>query len=120
MANWKPQKVIERAAARLQQEVSRAIASAAPPVAHRGSQAGPPGGSLAKAVLAKSLIVRKRWGVVIQWSKLGQRLMWFINGTSRQKPRPVKLVPGIDKLRAVLEADAARHYGARAKQEKRA
>lgn len=114
MAKWNPGKVIERAARRLQQQASRAIASAPATVPHRGSTPGQTGGSLSRAVAARGLVVVKRWGAVIQWHSLGQKFLWFVEGTKRQKARPVPLVPDVAKLTSELQEDAQRHYEARA------
>ncbi len=120
MAKWNPGKVIERHARRTQQAASRAITASTPKVPHRDGVAGAAsngqtGGSLARAVLAKSLVTVKRWGAVIEWSKLGQKFLWFVEGTSRQKPRPVPLVPDVAALTRDLQADAERHFEARAR-----
>lgn len=117
MPKWNPGKVIERTARRLQQQASRAIGAASPNVPHRGSD-GQIGGSLARAVLAKGLLVTKPWGVVIEWSKLGQKFLWFVKGTKHQKPRPVPLTPDVAALTRELQADAARYYAERAARER--
>lgn len=116
MAKWSPLKVIERTARALQQRAADQIRSSAPPVPHRGSTSEAPGGSLAKLVASPALIAKKPWGVVIRWRGLGQKFLWFTKGTSRQKARPVDLAPDVARLTRDLEADAAAHYGARARE----
>lgn len=116
MAKWNPSKVIQQHAKRVQAAAVRAIRSASPRVPHRDGArgGGQVGGSLASAVAARDFLTVKPWGVVLNWSKLGQKFLWFVQGTSRQKARPVPLRPDVPKLVRDLEADAAKHYQARA------
>lgn len=106
---WRPGKVVERFARALQVRVSRAVSSAAPHVPHKES-VGPVGGSLARRVLAKDIVEVKPWGAVIKWSSLGYIFRFFVEGTKRQKPRPVPLKPDIPKVARALHADAVKHY----------
>ncbi len=118
MAKWNPSKVIEREARKLQAAAIRAVRSAAQ-VPHRGTQdptrksyraATLPGGSLAAAIGKRDFLSVKRWGVVLRWASLGQKFLWFVQGTKRQKPRPVTLAPPVPALVRDLEADAAAHF----------
>lgn len=120
MAKWNPGKVIEREARKLQAAAIRAVRAAAP-VPHRGTKdparksyraATLPGGSLVAAIGKKDFITVKPWGVVVQWFKLGQKFLWFVEGTKRQKARPLRLAPEIPALVRELEADAAKHFTA--------
>ena len=108
--------MIEKIAADQQRRVSEQIRSAAPRVPHRGN-VEPLGGSLAQRVLSKSLRAVKRWGVVIQWSKLGQSLLLFSEGSSRQKARPLDFNPSAAEVKAKLEASAVAHARRRAERE---
>lgn len=118
MAKWNASKVIEREARKLQAAAIRAIRGTAQ-VPHRGTQdatrksyraATLPGGSLVAAVAKREFVTVKRWGVVLNWAKLGQKFLWFVEGTKRQKPRPVTLSPSVPALVRDLEADAAAHF----------
>jgi len=109
---WRPGKVIERFARALQVRTSRAIAAAAPRVPHKDA-GGALGGSLARAVLARDVVVVHPWGAVIRWSSLGHKFMFFVDGTTRQKPRPVPLVPDVPKIVRALYKDAVAHYAAK-------
>lgn len=119
MAKWNPGRVIERHARKLQAAALRALRSASPPVPHRATRdatrpsfraATLPGGSLVAAVAKRDLVVAKPWGAVVQWFKLGQKFLWFTQGTSHQKARPVTLAPNVAELRRDLEADAVKHF----------
>lgn len=116
MAKWNPGKVVERFARQVQQAAARAIRSASPRVPHRDGKAvrGAVGGSLADAALKQDVVEVKRWGAVINWSALGQKFLWFVEGTKRQKARPVPLKPDVPKLVRALERDAVDHYRAAA------
>lgn len=116
MAKWNPSKVILQHARRVQQAAVRAIRSAAPRVAHRDGarRGGQVGGSLASAVASRDFLAVKPWGVVLKWASLGQKFLWFVEGTSRQKPRPVPLRPDVPRLVRDLRADALKDYEARA------
>lgn len=116
MVKWNPGKVIERIMRRLQERVAREVAAATPRVPHRSGMAfrGRTGGTLAQAVRAKSILKVRRWGAVLQLSKLGQKFLWFTQGTSRQKARPVTLAPDPVAVTRELQADAQRHFAARA------
>lgn len=130
MERWQPQKVIVRELRLLQRRVADAISSTAARAPHRGST-GPLGGSLARKIRASDLLAEKPWGGVLQYSKLGQKLYWFIHGTQtggrikrvgqkrskkriggtqRQPARPVTLTLDESALRSALEADAAAHF----------
>jgi hypothetical protein len=102
-------KVIERHAKRLQNQLASQIRSARPRKKHRGNR-GSLGGSLPKLVRSASLLKRERWGVVLNFSSLGQKLLWFHRGTSRQRARPLDFTPNEQALARDVEADAARHY----------
>lgn len=112
MAKWHPGKVIEPFARALQHRASRAIRSAAPHVPHKDA-GGAVGGTLARAVLAKDLVRVKAWGAIIRWSSLGQVFLFFVEGTTKQKPRPVPLRPDIPKMVAALQKSAAAHFKAK-------
>lgn len=116
MAKWKPNKVIRRHARAVQQAAARAIRSASPRAPHRDGRrgGGSLGGSLVAAILAADFLVEKPWGAVLQWSKLGQKFLWFVNGTSRQKARPVPMRPDVPPMVEELRQDAVAHYRARA------
>lgn len=116
MAKWNPSKVILQHAQRVQQAAVRAIRSAPPRVAHRDGArgGGQVGGSLASAVASRDFLTVKPWGVVLKWATLGQKFLWFVQGTSRQKARPVPLRPDVPKLVRDLEADALKSFQARA------
>lgn len=118
MAKWNASKVIERSARKLQAAALRAIRSAshAPHRATRDATrksyraATLPGGSLVAAIGKRDFLTVKPWGAVLNWSKLGQKFLWFVEGTRRQKARPVPLAPNVPELTRELEADAAKHF----------
>ncbi|HYE92702.1 MAG TPA: hypothetical protein VEA38_16850 [Terriglobales bacterium] len=108
--------------ARKIQRDAAAVVRSSDRVPHRSGKTSPgrPGGSLAEAVLEREVLdLSKRWGVIIRWASLGQKFLWFVKGTARQKARPVVLAPDVAALQRELEADALRHYGARAKAPRR-
>ena len=118
MDKWNPGKVIERTARRLQQAAVQAVRSSSP-VSHRATRdvarasfrpATVPGGSLSAAIASKDFVTIKPWGAILNWSKLGQKFLWLVQGTSRQKARPIKLAPDVGELAKELEADAAKHF----------
>lgn len=116
---WNPGKSLERVARAVLRRGASQVRSSAPRAAHRaGTQpTGPLGGSLAQRILAKGMVRLERWGAVILWSTLGQPFMFFHQGSSRQKERPVQLAPEAGVVVRALEPDATRHYRARAERE---
>lgn len=114
---WRPSKVIEREARALQRRLGRAIRSAAPRAKHRGVANRQTGGLLSRAVQDAGLLTVKRWGVVLRFSELGQTLLWFTKGTSRQRARPLELTPDTDTLAKAVSDDAAKHFERRAARE---
>ncbi len=114
---WNPVKVIERHTRAVVRRAVAAIQSAAPPVPHRDGanaiQAGP-GGSFVKRISQAAFVEVKRWGTNTKWSTLGQEFHHFVRGTSRQKARPIDLLPNVPKLVADLRADALAHFKRRA------
>lgn len=101
--------VIVQHAKRSQKRLASQIRSARPRKKHRGNK-GSLGGSLPKLVQSSSLLVRKKWGAVIRYSDLGQKLLWFHRGTVRQGARPLDFTPDEQALARDVESDAARHY----------
>lgn len=110
---WRPDKVIERVARALCQRAAAQIRGGAAHVPNEGSS-GPVGGSLAQQVAARSFVLLRPWGAVLPWSRLGQKFLWFVEGTSRQRPRPVDTIPDKADLTRQLQADAERHWQKRA------
>lgn len=108
--NWRPGPVaLKRLGELWQRTVSQQIRSATPP--QRGGQTG---GSLGAKARSRSLLRVERWGVVLLWSRLGQKLTFFIRGTKRgQPPRPVQLTPPRERVKRAAVADARRFYKAR-------
>lgn len=119
--NWKPNVVILRHARELQLSVAAAIRSAAPRVKVRGKRGrarAPLGGSMPGKIESPSFLIRKKWGVVLPWNKLGPFLRWFHTGTKKQVTRPLgTFLPDEEVLRSDLEADAARHFAAQDKRQ---
>lgn len=118
MAKWNPSKVIERAARKLQAAAVRAVRGTSP-APHRPTRdatrksfrvATLPGGSLVAAIAKRDFVTIKPWGAVLNWSKLGQKFLWLVEGTKHQKARPVTLAPNVAELVRDIEADAARHF----------
>lgn len=101
--------VIDAHAKRLQKRLASQIRASTPRKKHRGST-GTIGGSLPKLVQSAALRRRTKWGCVLTFSDLGQKLMWFHRGTSRQRARPLDFTPDERALARDVEADAARHY----------
>ena len=75
---------------------------------------GPVAGSLPALVRNPGLLRVTRWGFVLQLSKVGQKLTWYVRGTSRQrarKPRGAKKlnrreVQGLVQREAVRQVQA--------------
>lgn len=116
MSKWSPLPVIREHARAVRRAAAEAIRAAAPRAPHRdGSRApGAIGGSFVSSILSADFAAEKPWGVVLQWSKLGQKFLWFVNGTSRQRARPVPMRPDVSRLIDDLRRDAVSHYEARA------
>lgn len=135
-APWNPAPLIAREARLFARRLADAVAAARPRVPHRDgtarkSYAGlPTGGSLAASLRAVAIVEEKPWGAVVRLASLGQKFLWFVQGTqrggktsrtrgggrrrvggvSRQVARPIDLGFPRERLVAALEADAARHY----------
>lgn len=108
---WRPGKALAKEARLHQRRVSSQIQSARPP--ERGGRAG---GTLANKVRARGLVRERKWGAVIAWHSLGDTLTYFRRGTRRgQPPRPLKLTPDVRRVRAIVQADAAKHFRQRAR-----
>lgn len=96
---------------------SSAIAAAEP---KRNPDGKPTGGSLAREARRATLLRVTRWGYVIRWSRLGQKLTWFVRGARRspedggnQPPRPLRLPPDPSQALANALADEiARQFDA--------
>lgn len=100
------EKVVRKAAADL--------AAGAPRAKHSTHGGGPAGGKLLQALRRpKALVTRKRWGAVIEWSKLKQEFLWLIRGTKHQPARPVTLAPSEEELRGDVERAAEKYFAAR-------
>lgn len=114
--NWRPDKVIQRILRETARAAAAEIRSSAPRVQHRdGSRpAGDVGGSFVTEVSRKDFIRETPWGGVMEWARLGQRIMWFVNGNKRQKARPVVLFPEPEAVRQALQDDAERYWADRA------
>lgn len=69
----------------------------------------PAGGGLVDQVLALKPIV-KAWGYILPLSKIGQKLTWFVRGTSHQDARPAEAEPDEDRLARELKASAAAQF----------
>lgn len=115
---WRVWDVVEAEARLFLRRVADAVESGPARVPHRGARAQP-GGSQPKALRRKSMLRVEKWGVVILFSRLGQKFLWRVRGTKRQKARPVELVPDADRLRKAIEVDALRHFEARDRREAR-
>lgn len=117
MAKWNPSKRIAAALRRLQGQIARAILAADPRVAHRDGTKprGRTGGSLAAAVRSSKILRVARWGAVLELAKVGAKLRFFAQGTSRQKARPIPTTPDVAKLTAELQADSKEHFDKRAR-----
>ncbi len=113
---WRPDKIIHAIAREITRAAVQAIRSAAAREQHRdGARAGAElGGSFVREVSRKDFVRLELWGAVILWQRLGQRLMWFVRGNKRQKPRPVVLAPDPAEVYRRLKADADRHWAQRA------
>ena len=130
---WRPVSLILREAALYQRRVADQIASARPP-----TEGGVTGGTLAAKARSPSLLAEKAWGAVVQWATLGQKFLWFVEGTKtggrrvrlrgkadvkgnrsqkrvggtyRQKPRQVSFAFDAERLARALEENAAAFYG---------
>ena len=92
-------------------KASADLSAGAGRVAHRGSSRGAIGGRLAGALRRPKKLVRaERWGAVIDWHSLGQKFLWLIRGTRRQKARPVQLAPSEQQVSNAVARAAERHY----------
>lgn len=118
MAKWNVGKVIERIARKVQAAAIRAVRSSSP-APHRPTRdatrksfraASLPGGSLVAAISKRDFITVKPWGVVLNWAPLGPKFMWLVNGTPRQKARPVKLAPDVAEIVREVREDGVRHF----------
>jgi hypothetical protein len=109
---WNPIPVLLRITRRNQSRVGAAIASSASQVKHSQATGGV-GGSLPRRVRARSLVKVGRAHVTTEFSKLGQKLLFFLRGTKRQKARFVKLEPDEAAVAREVEADAAEHFARR-------
>jgi hypothetical protein len=67
---------------------------------------GPAGANLWAQVLALKPRI-KFWGYVLPLHLVGQKLTWFVRGTSHQRARPVTAEPDEDGLARDVEAAAA-------------
>lgn len=118
---WRPGKVLEAEAVKLQRRVADAIGSTKARVPHRSTQ-GALGGSLKAAARSRDILLTGKSHAGVAWSKLGQKFLWFLRGTKkggkrRQKPRRIKLTIKRDDLASVVEADAFRHFSEREKKD---
>lgn len=86
---------------------AQAIRSARPKERADGK---PVGGSLPKE-LSRAFKL-KSWGYVLQLSKVGQKLTWFVRGTKRQRPRPVRVKTDASALAAALAVEATKQFDA--------
>lgn len=118
MAKVNVGKVIERGARKLQAAAVRAVRSAAP-APHRPTRdatkesfraATLPGGSLVAAIAKRDFVTVRRWGSVLNWSKLGQKFLWLVEGTKHQKARPVQLAPSVPELVREVESYLVQHF----------
>lgn len=107
MRTWHPGKDLKRVAALYQRRVAEKIRAARPP-----EEGGRTGGSLPAQARRSSLLRLERWGVVVQWSQLGDKLTFFLRGTSRgQRPRPVVLKPDRAPAAQAVIQSARKHFG---------
>lgn len=96
-----------RATAKDEQERYAQAIEAAPP----SVETFPTGGSLARAV-RKLRPKITRWGYVMPYHLLGQKLTWFVRGTSHQRPRPVVVHPRVDALAEQAQDAIVRAFAA--------
>ena len=109
---WNPIPVLLRITRRNQARVGAAIASSASKVKH-STPSGSVGGSLPRKVRARSIVKVGRAHVTTEFSKLGQKLLFFLRGTVRQRSRQVELAPNEATVEREIVADATEHYAAR-------
>lgn len=93
--------------------VANAVRSAAPRKPHRGGRKGPIGGSFYNRIRSRDFVKRKPWGVVFQFFKLGHTFLFFVEGTKKQKARPVPLAPSEAEVRGVVERSAHDYFSKR-------
>lgn len=106
---WQPEIDLEKLARRFVARVAAAVRRTAPKVEHRGD-GGAVGGSLPARIRRAGLVIRRPWGVIVDWPSLGQPFHHFVYGTKRQKARPVDLSPTEEEVVRTVEESGARHF----------